>query len=296
MTALYHLAHRFSTDVETLERVRAVCSRGSKTAWVGSHDNGQSLRIHTFRGVSGSQIDVLLPDVGTSRSGQMTYRRDNGAEVGPWLLACSVGRKEGSYDGNVRWRLTFADLMPLVGAGQPVPRGKLYLDEHPDGLSVVAHWGVRGECWAQSFAQMPWQTDADVDRAGILVALAQRYFRHLWPHEAEQVRAVAVEWASRAWIASEGDVTILHRSASEELRQLSGHLGWVRLTSHQRARIGLGGEWQRVERVLAERVRVGIGTTQGVGEYTLAAANGERLSLPVGVCRHCEQLDCECQE
>ena len=273
MTTLYHLEHRFVVAADTMPAIRAMTTPGASYTWVGNN----KLQICTWRGVPGRHCDVLLP-----------------CEEWPeWATACDIGRKEGRYDGAVRWRISFR----RWDKSHPAPAGRLSIEECGPDLALVAIWP--GGIWAQSFPQLQYLVRPDTDHQSILIRQAQLYFGFLWEAEQSEVRALADEWACLPSVLAHSDISALNRDASQALYQLARNLGWHKLTRYQRERLGLGessGQWQRAERV--DRLRRDLGDrAPGVGRYTLDAAAGAAIHLPLDVCPQCHELadDCECQ-
>jgi hypothetical protein len=295
---LYHLEDRVSITLRDLDAVRSLLTPSASFSHVGD----RRLRIHTLRGVPGKHCDVLVDDQ-PYRAGSM-YRDEPDAEgirrgkeawERPWLLVLDIGRKAGRYDGAERWRLTFRDVQPRRDPATDPIRGAVRVIEEPTSTVVEVFW--RGGFWGQEFPRLSYTVDDRTDLAGVLIHQASMYFGHIWPREAEQVRALAAEWARRPWVKECGDICWLNRDASQCLYDLSRNLGWVKLTQRQRERLGLGGQqWQREDYVAVLRLKAGLDTPAGVGQHTLDAAHGERIVLPLGVCPHCHELreDCEC--
>ena len=295
MSSMYTLAHRFQISPENVEQVRAVCRPSQCFSWVGK----VNLRIHTFRGVPGKHVDLLFAD--RYRAGEPYYAAPrSGQENFKWLLVCDVGRKEGRFDGAERWRITFRDLPPFAEAHAPIPHGRMMVDEIAGETAVIAHWGQGRErdAWTCGFPRLEWAPSAGTDYVGILIRQAQMYFRHLWPSEEAEVRALAESWASLPSTVGEQDINQLNRDASAALYDLSRNLGWTKCTLAMRERYGLGADaaqWQRADRI--DRLRAErLGIAQGVGEYTLTAGNGRHaIRLPLGVCPQCHELSSECE-
>jgi hypothetical protein len=304
MTALYHGVHRFQVGRDTLAAVRAMTSPSGSFSWVGRHDRGQRLRIHTFRGVPGKHVDVLLADGDAYRDGELFHFV--GAQTGDvlrepknYLLICDIGRKAGRYDGAERWRITFRDLPPQRQDALDPPAGTLHLDEIGEYLHVVAVW--RGGMWGQEFPQLRYLVDGRTDRAGILIRQARDWFPFLWQAAPEDVRQLAGAWAACPDVLARQDINDLNRDASQALYRLAVNLGWRKCTLAMRERLGLGADaaqWQRVERIDRLRAEAGLGESSGVGQYTLEASAGLRLAPPRGVCPQCQEIeaDCQCQE
>ena len=241
----YHLEVRFAVQANTAVRLREECSATGKSEWV---DTRTRLRIHTLRGVSGSLIDILLPEY------------DNHADG----TVCEIGRKRSSFDANERWRIA---IRPYERASK-LHSGKLLVEhQEDDHTAVIALW-TGGGMWAQTFRRMP-SLPREGDRRGIFM---HHYGAYFWFLDGEDARQMCEMWAVLPHTVECDDISVLNRTASAALYDLARRSGWVKLTRRDKERRGLdldGPQWVRVEKAFPSR----SDNTSGCGEYTIRAAN-----------------------
>lgn len=269
--AEYHLTARFVVSAETVEAVRAACTPTAKHVWIGTAARGCSLLLHTFRGVPGKDVDVLLP-----RAAEMAERLHEDA---PADLVCEIGLKVGCFDGAKRWRLTFRTDYTLRSAegreptiGHPSPKpGRIVLKEEEDALTVICLWTGPEGMWAQKFHRLRY-TVADGDRRCILLWQWQHYYRFL---PEDDVRALAEYWSVLPVVVACEDIAALNRLASAALYDLARQLGWRKLTLREKRKLHIdedSPQWQRTDKI--ERRLVDMGYRTGCGQYTTEAAQG----------------------
>lgn len=239
MASPFKLEARVIVTPEMVESVRAECTPTEKIVWLTDKRNGNNKsRVHTFKGVQGRLIDLLLPD-----------------RI-PSVVALDVGRKIGSFDGERRWRLTFSNWEGyprwMEGTnGQHPKDGRVKLESFSENdLAVVVLW--QGGMWAQSFTRLTYKP-RDENKKGIFLWQFQHFYDFLrW----EDVRAAADYWELLPSTAACNDLAELNRSASRMLYDMARREGWKKITLKDKHRFGLAPsspQWQREERLLALR-------------------------------------------
>ena len=254
--AVYHLEARFIVDPSLIETFRAQCSPSERYTWVS---NTERLRIHTFKGVPGKHLDILLPDQETS----------------PFTV-CEIGVRTGCFDGKKRWRLTFRSWKVQNTEGHKPShgypdKGKLLIEENnTDHVALIALW-YEGGMWAQQFPRLRYLVDNRTDLVAIFLNQWKDWYKFI---PGEDARQAAELWAALPHTKSQDDIVVLNRTASSALYDLATNMGWRKLTLKDRERIGLGPEsqqWQRVERVDQLRLE-STSNASGCGDYTVKAA------------------------
>lgn len=275
----WHYESRFVVEPTTVEVMRGFCSPSGKFTWVTSTER---LRIHTLRGVPGSQVDVLLPD-----------------ETPEGIYVCEIGLKTGSYDHNKRWRIAIRtwpreNITEKNPSGKYPSRGSIFVEEEGDHLILIAKW-FPGGIWAQSFRQLQY-TPAPGDRQGILLHHWKNWFKFL---PEEDVRQTAAMWNALPHTQNATDIVVLNRTASAALYDLAISLGWRKLTVREKRRLGLADDsqqWHRADGLLLTRAAEKELTPTGCGQHTLDAARGkEAIRMPKGICPDCHELQKECE-
>jgi hypothetical protein len=293
MSEMYVLLHRFVVNSTTPEVVRSLCTPTGNFSKVGS----DRLRIHTWKGVPGKHVDILLADHYGGRSPVIHYD-DTGEIAESWCIVCDIGKKTGRYDGADRWRITLREMHPVTS--RQFPTGEIRVEEHSKELVTIGIW--QGGCWAQSFPRLDYTVSQTTDRAGILIRQATDWFTHLLPAEWENIRALATAWAQMPNVIACQDINLLNRWASDELYAYSDCQGWVKLTLKQRERVGLSKDspsWIRRERW--DRLRLEQEQKSGKQPaITPTIIDRQRrlvaLGLPIGTCPDCLLLaeECDC--
>lgn len=297
MTTLWHAECRFQVEQATLDLLRGACSPSGKHVYLaigrgrsrggrGREQHGRSqerLRVHTLRGVPGSRIDVLLPD----------------HHPAPYAV-CEIGRKAGCYDGAIRWRVTFRSWPTIWEPGHseygpdglhPGP-GSIIIEEEPRALILLARWKPAG-VWAQSFHQLDYTVEPDSGERVVLWQWTRHY--HFLP--ADEVRQTAAMFASLPAVRQCADIAVLNRMASNALYDLARQMGWRKLSLVEKRRYGLSPDapqWHRQDGLVLRQARAGLGIPQGVGQYTLDAAQARAIRDIPGLCPECGELTASC--
>lgn len=262
---------RFVVCAETLAEVRAHCSLSGRQVYLTPT---LRLRVHTLRGVPGKVVDVLLPD-----------------QLPADPLVCEIGRKAGSFDGAIRWRIALRPWTAVHDetagqgpcAGHP-GEGRVSIEEEYGALTVVARWWGGG-LWAQSFRQLPYKPEPG-DRRGVLLHHWKSWYRFLPEEEARQL---AEMWSLLPAVMEADDIVVLNRLASEALYDLARSLGWRKLTLRERRRLGLADDsqqWHRADSPLLRRP--GGPSPTGCGRYTIEAASG---AVPIRTAYGLEEVE-----
>lgn len=244
------LAHRILVQPETLESVRSHCEATEDFVWVGAKRAArpQRLRRYTLRGVPAKRIDLALID-------------------GPWdgqsHVVAEIGTKSGRFDGACRTQIVLRHWYDQTPANLP-PVGWLRInrDEEPGQIVLAAMW--QGGDWIECHRALKSDLVA-YDLHRLVLWHWTRYYRFL-PREDAEAAALAFEGLHPS--VRYGTLAEANRLASRYLYHLARDLGWCKLTAREQAKRGVSGQWHRTEEV--------YGTVQGVGEYTLDAANGRR--------------------
>jgi hypothetical protein len=216
------------------------------------------LERHTFRGVPGNGITILLPG---AEQDSLSALPAGCAWV--WRVCKRIGsrdRKDGIEIVVTHWRATDCAQWEEAYLG---------VDMGSDVMTIIARTEDGQHLWQQDFRRLPTSLE-NYELRRIFEWQRNKFYAHLTYRETEEIALAFLGSVDPSWT-----LNAANRLASRLLYGYARDTGWRKLALHEQERYGVTGQWHKQAQLDLIKGEAAIRDSTGVGGYTKQAASGQ---------------------